>query len=473
MPVRVDAMTIAPPAPERVLADLWALGGLPADALSRVQLTGSDPVLPSSFAVGTVAQASIAAAGLAAAEIGRLRGGPAQTVAVDMRHAAIEFRSERYLRVGGEPAPELWDSIAGLYACGDGRWVRLHTNFPHHRDGILRLLGCEGSRDAVARALAGWTGYALEDAAAQAGMVATAFRTFDEWDAHPQGQAVAALPLISLERLDDSAPRGLPPGERPLSGVRVLDLTRIIAGPVCGRTLAAHGADVLLVSGPHLPAIAPLVMDTGRGKRCCHVDLRDAAGREQLTALLAQADVWVQGYRPGGLAERGFGPEAAAQVRPGIVYVSLSAYGHTGPWAPRRGFDSLVQTASGLNDAEAQAAGQTQPRPLPAQALDHAAGYLMAYGAMAALARRATEGGSWHVRVSLAGVGHWLRSLGRVADGLAATDPGQADVADLMVEQPSGFGPLLAVSHAAQLSHTPAWWTLPSMPLGSYPPAWW
>jgi crotonobetainyl-CoA:carnitine CoA-transferase CaiB-like acyl-CoA transferase len=390
-----------------------------------------------------------------------------------MRDAAIEFRSERYLRIDGKPAPELWDKIAGLYRCGDGRWVRLHTNFPHHRDGVLKLLGCEHDRAAVQRALEGWKAEAFEEAAAQAGLVVTMTRSFAEWDATGQGRAVAGLPTFSIERIGDAPPQPVPSlGERPLSGVRVLDLTRVIAGPVCGRTLAAHGADVLLVTGAHLPQMGPLVIDSGRGKLSAFVDLREQSGRETLRGLLRDADIFVQGFRPGAVSGNGFGPEEAARVQPGIVYVSLCAYGHEGPWANRRGFDSLVQNANGINDAEAVAAGADQPKPLPCQALDHAAGYLMALGAMAALARRASEGGSWHVRVSLAQTGHWIRGLGRVADGLSAPDPKFDDVRDRLEEIDSGFGHLTTVRHAAVMSETPPRWARPSVPLGTHKAEW-
>jgi crotonobetainyl-CoA:carnitine CoA-transferase CaiB-like acyl-CoA transferase len=459
-------------APTATLASLWsAVGGDPA-ALARVELTGGEPVLPSSFAVGTAAQASIAASALAAAEFWRLRTGRAQQVEVDMRHAAVECRSERYLRVNGAPTPDLWDKIAGTYLCGDGRWVRLHTNFPHHRDGVLKLLGCDYDRDAVKRALAEWRAEDFETAAAAAGLVVTAMRSFAEWDEHPQGRAVEKLPVLSIERIGDAPPECLPAAERPLAGVRVLDLTRVIAGPVCGRTLAAHGADVLLVTAAHLPSVAPLVIDNGRGKLSTHLDLRNAAGRETLAELLRSAHVFVQGYRPGGLAALGFSPEQAARIRPGIVYVSLCAYGHEGPWRGRRGFDSLVQTAMGFNHAEAQAAGIDRPKPLPMQELDHASGYFLAFGAMMALARRRTEGGSWHVRVSLAQTGRWLRGLGRLEHGLACPDPSFEDVRDLLDEADSGFGRLIVVRPAAQLSETAAHWSRPSMPLGSHPPAW-
>ena len=457
--------------PIDALAALWCAAGRPESALENVELTGSEPVLPSSFAVGTAAQASIAAAALAAAELWRLRTGRRQRIAVDMRHAAVEFRSERYLRLEGKPLPEPWDKIAGAYRCGDGGWVRLHTNFPHHRDGMLKLLRCEHDRAAVERALAGWEAVALETAAAEAGLVATAMRSFAQWDAHPQGQAVAALPVLTIERIGDAPPLPLSQADRPLGGFRVLDLTRVIAGPVCGRTLAAHGAEVLLVTAAHLPSIPPLVIDTGRGKLSTSIDLRDPSGSERLGALLHEAHVLVQGYRPGAIAALGFGPEQAARRRPGIVYVSLCAYGHEGPWAERRGFDSLVQTASGFNAAEAEAAGIAGPKVLPCQALDHAAGFLMAFGAMTALAHRATEGGSWHVRVSLAQTGRWIRGLGRIPKGLACADPRFEDVRDLLEETDSGFGRLTAVRHAAQLSDTPARWTRPSVPLGTHSPS--
>lgn len=461
------------PAPDAkaVLAGLWRSAGQDEAALQHVRFGGAEPVLPSSFAVGTAAQATIGAAALAAAELWRLRTERRQSVSVDMRHAAAEFRSERYLRVDGRIPDDHHDDIAGLYRCGDGRYARLHTNLPHHCSGLLKLLGVAHDRAAVTRALDGWQAYALEDACAQAGLAVAACRSFAEWDRHPQGRAVAGLPLFSIDKIGDAPPRQFMASDRPLSGMKVLDLTRIIAGPVCGRTLAAHGADVLLVTAPHLASLPPLVIDTGRGKRSAAIDLRDAAGRATLAALIGEVDVFVQGYRPGAIAAHGFGPRDVARLRPGIVYASLCAYGQDGPWAARRGFDSLVQTASGFNIAEADAFGAPEPRPLPAQALDHATGYLLAFAAMTALKRRAGEGGSWHVRVSLAQTGAWLRGLGRI-DGTSCADPGFADVRDFLEDVPSGFGRLTAVRHAATMSETPPYWARPSVPLGTDVPAW-
>jgi crotonobetainyl-CoA:carnitine CoA-transferase CaiB-like acyl-CoA transferase len=276
---------------------------------------------------------------------------------------------------------------------------------------------------------------------------------------------------MRFERIGDAPARSLPrlaARNRPLTGIRVLDLTRILAGPVGGRALAAYGADVMLVNSPNLPNIESIA-DTSRGKRSAHVDLCAAEGRAALDRLLADTHVFMQGYRPGGLAAFGFGAQAIADRHPGVVCVSLSAYGEAGPWCERRGFDSLVQTATGFNHAEAAAAGSAGPKPLPMQILDYATGHLMAYAAAVALRRQALEGGSWHVRVSLAQTGHWIRGLGRVDDGFAVQRP---DRAPYLEASNSGFGELVALRHSAQLSRTPACWTRPSVPPGTNAAQW-
>jgi hypothetical protein len=455
----------------QALAQLWRLAQLPEDALACAHLTGTDPVYPSSFAIGAAAQSTIAAAALAACELGHVRGVPRQQVAVDMAHAAAEC-SGWFSIDGRELDP--WDKFSGLYRTRDG-WVRVHANFAHHRDGALRLLGlnpANAERKDAEQALLAWGALAFEQAAADANLVATALRGFDEWDATGQARAIAAQPLFTITRIGAAKPLLLPPlrdDQRPLEGVKVLDLTRILAGPVGARALAAYGADVMMINAPHLPNIEAIA-DLSKGKRSALADLRTEEGQAALDALLREAHVLVQGYRPGGLQRLGYGPEQVVARRPGIVYVSLTAYGAQGPWANRRGFDSLVQTATGFNRAEAEAAGDPgRPRTMPMQILDQATGYLIAFGAAAALARQQQQGGSWHVQVSLAQTGHWLRSLGRIENGFAAKAPSREPWLETSA---SGFGELRGVRHSAQLSRTPAAWTRPSMPPGSSAPRW-
>ena len=384
----------------------------------------------------------------------------------------VECRSERYLRVDGKPPGPTWDAIAGIYQTRDRRFVRLHTNFRHHRDAVCRVLNCEPERAAVQAALMQWDAETFETAAYAGGAVVAMMRSHQEWSALAARQSARRTAGVFHRESRRSGAEALACRGAAAGGLAVLDLSRVIAGPVAGRTLAAHGADVMLISGPDRPAIPWLTIDTGRGKLTSFVELGHEQGRAVLRDLLAQADIFSQGYRPGALAARGFSAEQAARISPGIVCVSLSAYGHAGPWAERRGFDSLVQTATGFNHAEGQAAGIDGPKELPAQMLDHATGYLMAFGAMMARERQSREGGSWHVRVSLAQTGRWLWNLGRVADGLA-TDDLSGDMVQRFVEEvPSGFGQLRAVTHAAILSKTPAYWARPAMPLGSHPPHW-
>ncbi len=452
--------------PRDTLSGLWRLAGLPEQALAFVHLTGADPVFPSTFAVGTAAQSTIAAAALAACELGHLRGAARQQVSVDMLHAACECTG--WFSVDGR-VPDLWDKFSGLYRCSDG-WVRLHANFAHHREGALKLLGLDpatAQRQDAEEAVLQWRAIDLETFLSDAGLVATAMRTFDEWDASEQGRAIASQPLFTIDRLGDAKPLALPAlgdEQRPLDGIKVLDLTRILAGPVGGKALAAYGADVMLVNSPNLPNIEAIA-DTSRGKRSVHIDLRAEHGRLTMDKLLQEGNVFVQGYRPGGMRDLGFGPQEVARKRPGIVCVSLTAWGTQGPWSHRRGFDSLVQTAMGFNHAE----GGRVPRALPMQILDEATGYLIAMAASAALHRQQAEGGSWHVQVSLAQTGQWLRQLGRVEEGQAVHRPN----ADAFAENSeSGFGVLRAIRHSAELARTPANFSRPAMPPGSHAPSW-
>lgn len=455
-----------------VLAGILDTVGFDAIPADHVAFSGSDPILPSNFLIGTGGAATIAATGLAAADLWELRTGRRQDVAMDLRTAAMAMRSARYTRkVGGEASGGMAD-ISDFYPCGDGRWVQLHCNFPHHREGTLKILGCEGTKEAVAKALQDWKAAELEDTLVRADMCCTMTRTNAEWEATPHYAAVSKLPLMEITRIGDSDPEPLPDGDRPLSGIRALDLTRVLAGPTSGRTLAEHGADVMRISGPHLPFHPALVIDTGHGKLAAHVDLRDEAGCETLRGLVREGDIFTQGYRPGTLSARGFGPEDLAEVRPGIVYVSLCAYGREGAWKDRRGYDTLVQNATGICDEQG---GGERPRHLPVSMLDYASGYLMAFGAMAALGRRAREGGSYHVQVSLCQTAHWLKNLGRVpaeANAKSLPDPKAEDIAELMMRSETSFGTIEHLAPAVQLSETKPYWARPVVPLGTHEPVW-
>jgi crotonobetainyl-CoA:carnitine CoA-transferase CaiB-like acyl-CoA transferase len=457
--------------PAAAVESLWTQAGGDPAVLKGLTLTGADPILPTDFAVGTAAAALVGAATLAAAEMWRLATGRAQAASVDVRAAVAAFRSERYLRVDGEVPADPRGGIFGFYRAGDGRWVQLHGALPHHREGIARVLGCELTREAAAAAVARWSAPALEDAMAAEGLPAVMVRSRDEWQAHPQGRAVAGLPVIEIERIGEAPPVPVRAGARPLGGVRVLELTRVIAGPVCGRALAAHGADVLLITAAHLANLPRLVIDTGFGKRSAWLDLRRRDDADRLRALIAGCDVVCQSYRPGALDAYGFSPDEVARLRPGVVYVTLSAYGRLGPWRGRRGFETLVQSATGMAHEQGFGAGLERPEHLPAQVVDHGTGYLGALGAMTGLARRAREGGSHLVRVSLAQTARWVDALGRV-DGRRTPDLAPEAIADLLAECDSPFGRLRHVVPAGRLAETPPAWTRPPVPPGTDAPAW-
>jgi crotonobetainyl-CoA:carnitine CoA-transferase CaiB-like acyl-CoA transferase len=436
----------------------------------RLTLAGSnDPVFATPWRIAETGSAALGAIGLAVSDLWRLRTGKPQAVTIDRRAAAASLRSNAYVRRNGEK-PGSWDPLAGHYPTRDGRTMFLHTNHPHHRAGALGISGAKAeTREALAEAVAKWDGLAIEEAIAAGNCVGGLVRSRDEWNAHPHGIAVAKLPLIDMIKIGEAPARALPKGERPLSGVRVLDLTRVLAGPTSGRVLAENGAEVLHIAAQHLPYQTEILMDTGHGKRCAWLDLREPAGVETLSGLVREADVFTQGYRPGTLAARGFSPERLAELRPGIVCVGICAYSHEGPWSQRRGFDSIVQNVTGLSATQGTL---EKPRNMPVQANDYIAGYLAALGAMVGLARRVEEGGSWLVRVSLVQVAHWIASLGTVDGSKGAAELRDDELANLITESVGPFGRLNHLRPIVQLSETPAFYARPAEPLGSSPARW-
>jgi crotonobetainyl-CoA:carnitine CoA-transferase CaiB-like acyl-CoA transferase len=460
------------------LRTILPLAGWPEERARTVEITGgSDPVLPTPFRIGAAGAAALAATGLAAADLWELRTSRRQQVAVDLRQAVASLRSGHYLQVNGVRVRGERNPVMGMYPAKNGRWSYIHANFPNHRAAALRVLGCEENREAVRRAVAQWDALELEEAIITAGGAGGMVRNMGEWAQHPQGVAIASLPLMEILKIGEAPAEKLPEGDRPLSGIRVLDLTRVLAGPTCARTLAEHGADVLKITASHIAARDDQEYDTGHGKLSARLDLRQPQDLDRLKGLLRDADVFSQGYRPGTLANRGLSPDEFVQLRPGLVYVSLSAFSHTGPWAPRRGFDTVVQNVSGITTRQGELFPGAEPGPqfYPVSAIDYLTGYLMAFGAMVALARRAREGGSWLVRISLAQTGRWLVGQGEVPQAAlkdVQKEFPQAEIERWSIDSDAPVGRLRHLGPTVRLSETPPRWARPSVPLGYNEPAW-
>jgi crotonobetainyl-CoA:carnitine CoA-transferase CaiB-like acyl-CoA transferase len=435
------------------LESIWlALGGAAAE-LDRVSFEGIGD-LPSAFPVSDLAAGAVAAAALAVGQF----SAAASPVRVNRRLASLWFGTS--LQPIGWQTPPVWDPIAGDYQAADG-WIRLHTNAPHHRQAALSVLGTEADREVVAAAVRTWSAEALETAVVAQGGCAAAMRAIKEWAMHPQGVAVAAEPLAWIER-HTGTPRQPRDPQRPLAGLRVLDLTRILAGPVATRFLAGFGAEVLRIDPPDWdePSLAP---DVTLGKRCARLDLH--AQRDRLLALLAEADVILHGYRPGALDRLGLDARTRREARPGLIDVSLDAYGWTGPWAGRRGFDSLVQMSAGIAHAGMARLGRARPTPLPVQALDHATGYIMAAAAVLGLAQGAVT-----TRVSLARTALLLCGA-PPADAGPAIEKAEAE--DFAVEpEQTVWGPARRLRPPVIIGEAPMRWDRPAGPLGAAEASW-
>jgi crotonobetainyl-CoA:carnitine CoA-transferase CaiB-like acyl-CoA transferase len=463
---------------QEALRTLLPFAGWSEERARAVEITGAgDPILATPFRITDTAVASLAAVGLAASDLWQIRSGRQQQIAIDTRQATASLRSGSYLNMEGTPVPNGRNEVMGTYPARNGRWSYLHCNFPNHRAAALKVLGVPENRETVRKAVAQWDAQELEEAIIAANGAGGMVRSMAEWAQHPQGIAVAALPLMEIVKIGDSPAEPLPKGDRPLSGIRVLDLTRVIAGPTCARTLAEHGAEVLKITGKHLPSLGRQEYDTGHGKLSAHLDLREANDVEILRGLVRKTDLFSQGYRPGTLGNRGFSPEQLAQLRPGIVVVSLCAFSHRGPWASRRGFDTVVQTVSGITHRQGELFPGAAPGPqfYPVSAIDFLTGYLMAFGAMVALGRRTREGGSWLVRISLAQVGRWLVERGQVPESelkdlIKEFTPTELERWSMTSNTP--VGKLRHLAPVIRMSETPARWDKPTVPLGYHQPVW-
>jgi crotonobetainyl-CoA:carnitine CoA-transferase CaiB-like acyl-CoA transferase len=453
-----------------LLNDLLASLGLRRPPAGEVTITGRDPIWGARYPVGEAAAVVLAAIGVAVNDLWELRTGRRQQIHVDVRHAAASLRGHWFQLLNGEETPRE-DHLGLVYSdrfkCRDGRWIQLHGGFPHLGEGTSKVIGSEHTHESIAAAVAQWNSWALEDALAEAGMCGVVCRTGEEWRETDQGKALLPLAPVDVVKVGESAPQPLPPGDRPLAGLKALDLTRVLAGPVSGRTLAEHGAEILHITSPTLPSVPPYVLATNPGKLSAYLDLNAPEDADQLLGLTADADLFVQGYRAGALERRGFGVEELTRRHPGLVYVSVNCYGPVGPWRDGPGWEQLGQSATGLAIGQG---GTDHPTLMPAQACDYTTGYFTALGALVALGRRAREGGSYHVRASLCQTGMWLERLGRRCDPADAV--GLGDMSDLYTHYDTTVGRLSQFKPALELSETPPHWARPAVPLGTHPPAW-
>lgn len=458
---------------DSALCELLELGGVTIPSGGNVAISGCDPVFATPFLLGKAAATALAAQGAAIAEIWHQRTGRAQTVSVDTAAAAVSLKSVEHLRQRGYPVPfpDQTYPLTNFFRCRDGRHIFLHAGYPHLRDGLLKLLNCPNDTHAITAAVSTWDSAALEDAIAKARLCGAIARSADEWLQTPQGRLLASQPVIQIERIGDSAPEAMGLARRPLEGVRVLDLTHVLAGPTCTRTLAEQGATVLRVRPPAHPVIPSFVMDTGHGKLSTLLDLTQASNVERLNGLLQRSDIFVQSYRPGTMAELGFSAELAARQRPGIIYVSFSCYGESGPWGKRGGWEQLAEAVTGMAVEQGTMA---KPALSPVYPNDYITGYLGAYGALAALLMRAKEGGSYHVRVSLCRTAMWIQSFGRLhaEQWKRVPAPPAALFNQLEAIRETPYGMLRFMGPITSFSETKPYWELPSAPMAAHAPVW-
>jgi crotonobetainyl-CoA:carnitine CoA-transferase CaiB-like acyl-CoA transferase len=456
---------------------LSAVGLSIAQTQSSVSFAGEDPIVPAAHRVGACIGIPIMANAVAALALHRHRGGPRQDLELDLREAVHSINPAAFWHptLNGElaPHPLVLDNpfLVIPYPTADGRQVMATGVYPHLAAKWCRFLDVPPDIQRVAAAMRGWEAFELEEAASAAGLPACVVRTTAEWLAHPQGALLAGQPVIGLERIGDAPPRSFGPARRPFDDVRVLSFTHAVAGPTVGRTLAEQGADVLCATRPNDYEHEFIYAEANVGSRSAYLDLDSQTGQERLAMLLADADVVVNNHRGGSLERRGLEPRGLAGRHPGLVQVSVTCYGSDGPWADRGGFDMNGSAVSGLMTLEG---GEAEPK-LPVTGLinDYITGYMGAIGAAAALVKRATEGGSWHVTVSLTRTAMWCGSLGLVDPALAGTGDAHTLREPLPYDAPSPLGDVHMLAPPVRFSHTPPSWPDPILvPRGSSRAEW-
>jgi crotonobetainyl-CoA:carnitine CoA-transferase CaiB-like acyl-CoA transferase len=455
-----------------VLEELMTIRNLPGPT-ERLDQEGSDPVLPTRYPLGEISAQVMTAIGIAVNDLWELKTGRRQDLGIRVEHAAAILRSYMYLSLAGDDTQSVASrpggarSISNPLPTKDGRYFLPHMGLPHLAQRVLSVLDCKLDAAAVTEAVASWDALDLENAIAGANACGAMVRSAAEWAEHPHGRALVQKPVIEITRIGESDPQPLPAGDRPLSGIRALDLTRILAGPTCARTLAEHGADVLMVTAEHLPQSERFVMDTSHGKRTSFLDFNIAEQRNRLLELIGEADVFSQGYRPGVMDRHGLSPAELAELRPGIIYTSMNCYGYDGPFRNRAGWEQLAQTVTGIADEN----GGDRPQLLPAAACDYTTGYLAAYGTLLALGLRARVGGSYHVRASLCQSGMLIQRQHRV-DYTDQPEIDPASVANVIISSETGYGTMKHLGPVLSMSETAPHWALAAARLGSHEPEW-
>jgi len=448
---------------------------------SELHISGSDPVLNSRFKLGEVAAAAHASVGVAVNDIWELKTSRRQKIQISVRSAAASLKSNKFIKTrqtNGEflklvdKDHEFNRQLNGIYRTRDSRWALPHFGLNHLRDRMLGLLEASPDQLSISRAVSKWDAIDLENAIAEMNLCGGMIRTNSEWMAEPHGKVLSQKPVVEILKIGPSDPEPIPSGCRPLSGIKVLDLTRILAGPIAARTLAEHGADVLMVTAENLPQVHAYVADTSHGKRSCFVDIKENDGARKLKDLIIGADIFSQGYRPGAMEKLGFGPEELSEIRPGLIYLSINCYGFDGEFSDRGGWEQVAQIMTGLTTMDDGSNKMNPPSLLPAAANDYITGYLGAYGALLALARRAKEGGSYHVRVSLCQTAMMIYRNGKIQDGVVPEELTLREIDDLSILSRTHLGEAKHLAPVLNLSETPPFWKMPTPKLGGYKAEW-
>ena len=437
-----------------------------------VEISGKDPIVDTPFLAGEAVASAIAAQAAAVSEIWKLKTGQRQHVRVDMKAALNSitgldniYQSGHHIDTGFQNEPTI-----GFYPTRDCKWIFILGLFPSLRDGLLTLLNCAHSKAAIGESIAKWDAQELEDTLAEHDLSGGMLRTQEEWRSHPQGKSLSNLPVVDIVKIGKSESElNINEKKRPLSGIRVVDLTRVLAGPIASRLLAEQGANVIHISSPNLPYLLSALFETGMGKKSAFIDLDKPKDVESIKELISESDIFCENYHRSGLSKHGLSPLELAKLRPGIIYVSESAYGEVGPWQYRRGAEQLAESVTGIS---AELGAIDSPKIFPGYLNDYLTGYLAAFGACAALIRRAKEGGSYWVRVSLCRSAMWVQDLGRVSSSDILDPVTCQERESFMIESDTPYGKIKHIGPVAKYSETTSYYDTPVVPLGVHQPIW-